>query len=140
MGVALAMAVAGLLATSGAAQASCSTGYGCLWEDIHYESNGDPNNHVDFYYNIPDMFYKFWPGYGPYAHVANSVSSAYNAGTGGDTVWFYYNQNCDGGPYDRYFSMYTGTGDSDFDNGTPTSWANDDTASVTFQSTLASCY
>lgn len=116
-----------------AATPYCPTGYACMWRDIHYVTDGNAGHYFKMYYYAPDLsaFYYSGTGY----NVNKSISSEFNAGTGGDPVYYYKGKNCTSST----FSSAAGTGDSDFTNGSPSGNFNDAVQSASFLSELSNC-
>lgn len=143
--MAAAMVAAGLAVspfatgTAAAAPAYCDSNSMCLWMNIHYVGiNGHTNDTFDMTKYAPD-FRQF--SYDSGLTINDSVSSAYNSGSGSSRNFtFYFNLNCSG----PYFHVNAGGGDSDFTNGSPTvtgssSSPNDQASSGEFANYNAYC-
>jgi hypothetical protein len=133
---AAALCTTGLVLTAGpagAASPSCSSGYSCDWLDIHYVTHGSSADSFRMYYYVTSFNGFFYSGTSD--SVYRSISSEYNAGTGGDGVRYFKGNSCSGSS----FTTSAGTGDSDFTNGSPAGGWNDKAESASFVSQLARC-
>jgi hypothetical protein len=133
---AAALCTAALVALAGPASAaspSCTTGYSCDWKDIHYVTNGVSGDSFRMFYYVTS--FDGFDYAGTSSSVYLSISSEYNAGTGGDGARFFKGISCSGAS----FTSAAGSGDSDFTNGSPSGSWNDQAASASFVSELANC-
>ena len=135
----MALCTGGLIALPAMAQAAdppCSGGYACMWEDIHYVTNGSATHSFSMYYYVKNFAVSGSRYAGTSLPVYKSISSEFNAGYGGDRVYYFKEANCTG----TSFSTAPGNGDSDFTNGSPAGAFNDQIVSASFASMLASCF
>ncbi len=133
---AAALCTAGLVSVAGPASAaspSCTTGYSCDWKDIHYVTNGVSGDSFRMFYYVTTFSGFDYSGTSDSVYL--SISSEYNAGTGGDGVEYFKGNNCSG----VHFTQSAGSGDSDFTNGSPSGNWNDQAASASFVSELSNC-
>lgn len=111
--IATVIAVVGLALPATAAPGNCGAGYGCMWSDPSYKSDGSNAAVIKFQYKIyeTDTFSYYWSIFGGDHWGGNNASSLYNNGTTYSTKWF------DG----EYFTGYSktilkGNGSSDLLN------------------------
>jgi hypothetical protein len=114
-----------------AAPANCPAYDVCVWRDSGYETSGNTAGVVVFGHYIPA--YDTWDYYGTTLNAGDSISSTYN--NGATHTAYYFKGNSAGG---AVFTKGAGTGDSDFNNGTPAGSFNDAVNSAYFSDYLPS--
>jgi hypothetical protein len=104
-----------------------------VWKDIHYVTGGNFDDYFRFGLYVTDFrgFYYRNTTTHPYLNI----SSAYNGGLSGESVYYYKGINCSGSD----FVMQASTGDSDYTNGSPSGSWNDQTVSGAYATQISKC-
>ena len=122
----------GAVPANAAAPAHCAAHDVCVWKDAGYTTNNNSAANIVYGGYIPN--YGTWNYLGTTDSGANSISSTYNNGATHSAYYFKGNN----GSGSAVFTKAAGTGDSDFNNGTPTGDFNDHVNSSYFSDYLPS--
>lgn len=129
---------AGLVAVSGPALASaysCPSQYSCTWHDAGYVTAGTSSDYFAvFTYdrNFSGNVYRY-TGYS----ADESASSMFDRGTGAySSITYFKDPSCTGAS----FTKNAGDADSNFGNGTPFGFFNDQVSSAAFDGDITICH